>query len=50
MKWEKGQATMEYVLATAMFLVIFSYLYQVTQSALKNLFTKAAFIVLSAYK
>lgn len=47
---QAGQATLEYMLATLLFMSIFVFLHQVIDQALKKLFANAAFIILSAYK
>ncbi|MFC1522975.1 hypothetical protein ACFL6Y_11260 [Elusimicrobiota bacterium] len=44
-----GQATVEYLLATGMFLVIFVFLHGVIESALKKLFAGGAFVMLNSW-
>ncbi len=45
-----GQATVEYVLATTLFMGLFVALHQIVSDSLKKLFTNAAFYILTSYK
>ena len=45
-----GQATVEYVLATTLFMGLFVALHQIVSDSLKTLFTNAAFYILTSYK
>ncbi len=47
---QRGQVTVEYALATALFMVIFVWFYQVIQDSLKNMFKSAALVILTSYK
>jgi|GEM_PF-2925235 len=49
LKNNRGQAATEYILASAMFLVIFSILYQIIQGSLKKLFASAAVFILTSH-
>ncbi|MEK6543136.1 MAG: hypothetical protein AABZ44_01695 [Elusimicrobiota bacterium] len=45
-----GQATIEYVLATTLFMGLFVALHQIVSDSLKKLFANAAFYILTSYK
>lgn len=45
----RGQALVEYLLMTAMLLFLFTGMYKVLQSNLRNYFTQAGRVILTAY-
>ncbi|MBI4249600.1 MAG: hypothetical protein HY611_08865 [Elusimicrobia bacterium] len=46
---DKAQATVEYLLVTVAFLILFTSIYGFLQDVLKSVFMKAGFLILKAY-
>ena len=46
---DKAQATVEYLLVTVAFLILFTSIYGFLQDVLKTVFMKAGFLILKAY-
>jgi hypothetical protein len=49
LRWSRGQTIVEYLLMTLLLLALFTGLYKVLQTSMKNAFIRAGVVILRAY-